>query len=85
MTLMNSRKLSIAAERAVILQFMDADTYWDLYRKYGHEVVYESFSKALAIIQKPTWRMRLLWRVRKWRSRAERLLSWLEAPDGNKA
>ena len=84
---MNSRKLSIAAERAVILQFMDEAEYWDLYKKYGHETVYESFAKALTTVRKPSWRMRLVWRVRKWRAKLERLIAWLstEAPDGNKA
>lgn len=83
--MMNSRKLSVAAERAVILQFMDADTYWELYKKYGHDTVYKSFSQALCTLQKPTRRMRLALRVRKWRLRLERLLAWLEAPDANKA
>lgn len=85
---MNSNKLSVAAERAVIFQFMPEDTYWDLYKKYGHETVFNAFSQGLATIQKPTWRQRMLWRVRKLRARVERMQAWLstaEVADGDQA
>ena len=85
---MNSRKLSVAAERAVILQFMDAKVYWDLYKKYGHKRVYEAFAAGLATIQKkPSWRMRLWMRVRRLRMRLQRVLNWMatEVPDADKA
>lgn len=59
--------------------------YWELYRKYGHEKVWEVFSKTTEFFASNSWRKRLFLFVRRWRIRAQRLLNWLEASNADQA
>ena len=82
-----SSKKRLAVERAVILEFMDEDRYWELYKEYGHEVVWDAFSSGVKTLSQRGARFRLFMFIRRWRMRVQRLQHWLESgiKDANQA